>query len=215
MQEYIGFLDKYPRKSYAAGEQILNQHDAVHNVHIIQEGFAKVYDINTQGEVKILLFLSKHEVFPIDWIFFKSEKSIYFYEALTDCEVILVPKEDFIRHTTTNITVAVAQLRSLASVYLDFLRRVDGLTQLKAEQKVLYALDFLCRRFGGSANIKRLDDVKISIHVTQADIAAFLGLTRETVSTIMHSLLEQGLLHYEGSKTIAVNDQKIRDLIDP
>jgi len=215
MQEYIGFLDKYPRKSYAAGEQILNQHDEVHNVHIIQDGFAKVYDINTQGEVKTLLFLSKHEIFPVDWIFFKSERSLYFYEALTECEITLVPKEDFVRHTTNNNAAAVTQLRSFASVYLDFLRRVDSLTQLKAELKVLYALDFLCRRFGGAAQTKRLDDVKLILPISQSDIASFLGLTRETVSTIMHSLQEKDVLHYEGKKTIAVNDQKIRDLIDP
>ncbi len=94
--------------------------------------------------------------------------------------------------------------------YLDFSRRINSLTQLKAEDKVLYALEFLCRRFGNRK--KGLQKVRILVPISQQDFANIVGLTRETVSTVMNSLRRKRVVKYRGIEGFEVNAKKIEEL---
>ena len=206
MKEFADFLQAYPTKKYLAGEIILHQNDVVKSAYIIRSGLVKTYDINKDGETKPLSYDGKYEAFPLVCVFSRSEYSLYYFEAFLDTTVSVVPKEDYIHFLQTNPTALFAIHSLLVERYLDFLRRINSLSQIKAEEKILYGLDFLCRRFGKRTQPSK---VKFVIPISQQELANFLGLTRETVSTNMNKIRKRGIVKYRGMYGIEVDIKKI------
>lgn len=210
MKKYEQFLDKYPSKQHQPGEVISHQGDKPPCAYIIRTGLVKVYDINKEGEIKIISFDGRYEAFSIAWIFSKSEHSLYYYEAFTKCRLSIVPREEYMAFLISQPEVSLKILSMYVDRYLDFSRRINGLTQLKAEDKILYSLDFLSRRFGGDH--EDLSKVEIVIPLSQQELADFVGLTRETVSTVMNTLRRKKVVKYRGIEGLEVNIKKVEEL---
>ncbi|MBI2798476.1 Crp/Fnr family transcriptional regulator [Candidatus Saccharibacteria bacterium] len=206
------FVASFPTKDFTAGEVILHQGDDVVNVYIIQTGIVKAYDINKEGEQKTVIYDTPGEAIPVSYIYTKADHALYYYEAYTDCKLALVPLVDFQKFMLSEPKVAFHFLTIMAERYLDFARRVNGLEQLKAEDKIIYSLDFLSRRFGDRRNPER---VTVDIPLSQQEFADFVGLTRETVSGTMGKLRRKGVIQYGNGKGLMLNIKKISDLIEP
>ncbi len=210
VEEFETFLDNYPTKTYEPGEIIVHQGDAVQTSYAIRSGLIKVYDIGKEGDQKLIVYDGKYEVFPIVATYARGNKSWYYYEAFLKTKISIVPREeylDFINHHPKSMNL---MFQMMVDRYLDFSRRVNSLTQLKAEDKILYSLDFLCRRFGDRQNLSR---VKILIPMSQQEMANFVGLTRETVSTTMSKLRKKGIIKYKGMHGIEVNVHKVEEAL--
>lgn len=213
MEKFDEFLKRYPTKEYDVGKYILEQGDNVSNTYVVLTGLVKVYDISTEGEIKIISFDGKYEAFPVAWTFSKARHVLYFYEGLVKTKVAIIPREDYINFLTSEPEVAFMILNMYVDRYIDFSRRINGLTQLKAEDKVLFALAFLSRRFGGPRTNTSL--VRIVIPpLSQQDFADFVGLTRETVSTVLNSLRRKKVIKYRGIEGIEINIKKIEELTE-
>ncbi len=210
MELYDKFLENQPSKKLQKGEIILHQGDRPTVAYMVKSGIIKTYDINKEGEVKIISFESRYETFPIAWIFNKSISSFYYYEAFTDCELATCSKEEYKAFLFSSKDVTEVMFDMYVGRYLDFSRRINALTQLKAEDKVLYTLDFLCRRFKG--NNQNLKKVRILLPISQQEFANIVGLTRETVSTVMNNLRRKRVVKYRGIEGLEVNIEKIEEL---
>lgn len=210
MKEFTDFLKTYPTKTYQPGEIILHQNDTVHSAYIIRSGLIKTYDINKEGEIKPLSYDGAYEVFPIVCVFSHSEYTLYYFEAFLKSKVTIVPKTDYINFLKTHPKTLFSTHQLLIDRYLDTQRRINTLSQLKAEEKILYGLDFLCRRFGKQTKTSK---VKVLIPMSQQEMANFLGLTRETVSTTMNKIRKRGIVKYKGMYGIEVDIAKIDDAL--
>jgi CRP/FNR family transcriptional regulator len=203
------FFGSFPTKQYEPGEVIVHQGDKVAYVHIIQSGLIKVYDINKDGEEKLITYDGKNEIFPIAWAFSRATHSLYFYEAYSVCKISLISHEEYMAFLMSHPQAMFMTLQIMAERYVDFSRRVNSLTQLKAEDKILYSLDFLCRRFGKGD----LSKVQVQLPLSQQELANFVGLTRETVSTTMNKLRAQGVVSYKNNNGLEINTKKIEKLV--
>lgn len=88
-------LSKGVRRSYAKKRTILFQGEVPRGVMIIDSGLVKVYGITSSGDQRTVTLLGLGDIFPMSWVFDKSEAGIYYYEALTDCTILIVPKDDY------------------------------------------------------------------------------------------------------------------------
>lgn len=210
MEEFEKFLDQYPAKTYEPGGIIVHQGDTVHACYVIRSGLIKVYDIGKEGDQKLIVYDGKYEVFPIVSTYERGDHSWYYYEAFLKTKISIVPRQEYLDFVNGHPKTMAMMFQKMVDRYLDFSRRVNSLTQLKAEDKILYSLDFLCRRFGDRENLSR---VKIRIPISQQELANFVGLTRETVSSTMAKLRKRGIVRYKGMSGIEVNVHKVEEAL--
>jgi CRP-like cAMP-binding protein len=209
-QTYALFLSQYRVKSYKKGEIILCEGEIPPAGYVIKKGVVKSYNITSEGQEKPITFDVEHEPFPIGWVFHRIRQAQYFYEALTDCEVYCVPRDELAEHLTANPTMLRASFDSLLKSYLNFQMRINALEQSKAANKVIHTLHYLAVRFG--KNIKP-NLVQIGLPLTQQDMANIMGLTRETTGIELKKLERAGVIRYRRQNYLVRSD-KLNDLLD-
>ncbi len=186
-----GFLEGFPVKHFEKSELILVQGEVPSSVFYIKKGIVKTYNLTTQGEEKPITFDSADEVFPIGWVFSQARYAQYYYEAFTDCEVITIPKEEYLDYILKNRVTYKKLLEDIMKRMLQYQMRINALEQSKASAKVLHTIHYLCLCFGH--DVKK-DMVQIQLPLTQQDMANFMGLTRETTGIELKKLQKQGVL---------------------
>ncbi len=195
-------------RSYSAGSTIIYQGEVPRSACLISSGVVRAFGISSQGDEQIVTYYTAGEFFPSSWIFGKTPGSLYFYEAVDDCQVAFVPREELINFMTGSPARMRVMLDYFTTNYAALLIRVNALEQAKAREKLLHTLYYLCQRYGKPKG----SQIKIELSLTHQNLAGLVGVTRETTATEMSKFKKQGLLTYENQQYI-VNSEKLLDLI--
>ena len=204
------FLHQYPVESFKRGNIILHQDVEPTHAFVVKKGVVKTYNITSKGEEQPIGFHVAGDIIPLEWVFQKITKSMYFYEASNNCQVYVVPKEELLTYIQSDLEVMSRVLDRVVWRGLVHSTHINALEQSKASDKVLYTIHYLALYFGH--DLKK-DVVEISMPITQQDIANFTGLTRETVGIELKKLVQQKIIltrrhHY------VVKTDKLNELLD-
>lgn len=213
-----GFLKGYVVKSYRKGEIIIFQGEAPRTVSVVKSGIVKVYNLNHNGDEKPVGFQAEGEVFPAPWAFYKAPSALYYYEALTDVELIHVPRDDYLQFLKRSPEELYLQLERMITDYLGSMMRLNALQHSRAADKLVYTLHYLALSQG-----KRIssEEVEILLNLTHQDFANLTGLTRETAATELNKLKNMGVISYGKhipyrvkikKLNAALNDQSIAEM---
>lgn len=186
-------LRSAPLRSFSAGSTVLYQGEAPRSAFIVKSGIVKAFNISARGEEQIISLYEEAEIFPIAWVFKKSPVAIYFYEALIDCEIYTVSRDELKKFITKHSGVMQIILEHYVTSYTASLVHISALEQAKAREKIMYTLYFLCRRYG---HVQKDDLAYINLQLTHQDIANLVGLTRETTATELNRLKQAGIVKY-------------------
>lgn len=204
------FLDRFPVKKYSRGDIVLHQDAEPSCVFFIKEGIVKSYNLTSKGEERPIELSTTLDVFPIGWFRDIISKSQYYYEAITDCMLYCVPKEELLTYLRNNSESLLQMLDRQVERSTHTQLRLNALEHSKAYDKIVSMLHYFALRFG--RDIMR-DAIKIVLPLTQQDVANFTGLTRETVSAEFKKLTRQKVLgHYKQSYVIYTNS--LDELLD-
>jgi CRP/FNR family transcriptional regulator, cyclic AMP receptor protein len=194
MQDIIAKLkpiaSKRPFKKHSI---LLYQGEAPRMAYVLLSGVVKVYSINSAGEEQIAAFHAKDDLFPAPWIFHKSSSTLYYYEALSDCEVLAVSREDFHKVIDSSPELHKQMLDYFVTNFTGMLMRVTALEQSRAREKIMFTLYYLLFRYGREV---RPGMYKVELALTHSTIASLVGLTRETTTTELSKLKRQKVLQY-------------------
>lgn len=205
------YLKRLPIESYKKGEIILLQGEVPRNVYIIKKGVVKTYGINNDGDERPVSFDAVGEIFPIGWLFEKIDRTQYFYQALTDCEVYAIPRKTLLRYWRLHPKMGYEMYATLAARFVTLQARIYALEQSKANEKIVYTLLYLAERFGASASAS--GTTKLSIPLTQQELANYIGLTRETTSVELKKLERMKAIKYSRYE-YQVNLPKLRSIVE-
>lgn len=201
-------LEKNVLRTYNAGSTVLYQGEVPRSACIIKKGVIKAFNISANGEEQIVTFYIEGEIFPAPWVFGKAPSTIYFYEAVTDCELYFVPREDFRKFMNERSHVLQAVLDYYVTISTSMSIRISALEQPKAREKIMYTLYFLCQRYGELEKAKS----KIRLQLTHQQLANLVGLTRETTATELNKLKRQKILDY-ANQTYSIDQPKLLEIL--
>jgi len=204
------FLNKFPVRRFQKGEMIICEGLAPRRSYVVKAGFVKVFLTTRSGEEKAVSFVTTQDLFPLTWIFGKSDVSLYYYQAYTDCDMYEVPREDLLQHADTDPEMLRRLFDYVLDLDIDLMQHVHSLEQAKASDKLMHAFNFLTRRFGKRITNSR---TRMLLPLTQQDLANFLGLTRETTGAQLKKLQNDGVIHYEHQQYI-VHTERLRSLLE-
>ncbi|HMT19396.1 MAG TPA: Crp/Fnr family transcriptional regulator [Candidatus Saccharibacteria bacterium] len=203
-------MDRYATRTFRVGSTILYQGEVPRAACIVKSGIVRVYSISPQGDDQIVTMHVKGEFFPASWIYQKSTSTLFFYEALTDCEIVFAPRQELVAYWDETAAKRRILLDYFTTNYAASLIRINALEQPKARDKLLYTLYFLCMRYGKYAKTDK--KVEIPISLTHQHFASLVGITRETTAMELNKLKKQRVISYKQQR-YTVNLEKLSDLV--
>lgn len=198
-------------RTYKAGQIILFQGEVPKNAYFIQEGQVKVYCITNLGNEQLVTFNLDGEFFPSSWIFRKSSSSLFYYETMTDCKITEINRDILLDTLSSTPGTSFELIDYLSTNLAAAMIRINALQQQSAKDKIAYTLYYLCQRYNYKFANKQ-GVVEIPIKLTHQQIAAFIGLTRETTAYEMVKFKKNKILTYN-SKSYKINMPKLLELI--
>lgn len=189
-------FSQYKLQAYAKGQIIVRADDNPLGIFYLESGQVKQYVISKKGEETIATIYKPGTYFPMSWAI-SSQPNQYYFEALTNATVRRAPSNE-VR----------AFIKENPSVMYDLLTRIfiglEGMTERMmymmggtAYERLIVELIILVKRFGKR---QHGDNPQIEVAISEIQLAAQSGLTRETVSRELKILKDKKLILFEKSK---------------
>ncbi len=182
------FFAKYPVRSYSKGQILVMAGDEAGYVYNLVEGKVKQYDVTYRGDEVILNIFKPPAFFPMSLAINKVENP-YIYEADTALKLHQAPADEAVEFIKDNPDVMFDLLSRVYRGADGLLGRMAHLMGSSAKSRLIYELLLEARRFG-----KPGKDESCTIDISETDLGARAGLSRETVSRELHKLKTEKLV---------------------
>lgn len=193
------FFAQYRVRKYEKGQILILNGDDSSFVYYLVSGKVKVYDVTYRGDEIILNVFKTPAFFPMSLALNKAHNP-YIYEAETVIEVRQAPAGEVVDFLNQNPDVTMDLLSRVYRGIDGIMGRMVALMSGSAKSRLIYELILEARRFG-----KQQVDGKCVLDITEKDLGARAGLSRETVSREMHKLKAENLV-VNGPKSITIKN---------
>lgn len=183
--------------SFAKDELIVGQDDPGDALYIIESGRVKVVLYGESGREMILTILRAEEIFGEMALVDGQPRSANVI-ALEDARVLVLAREDFIKHLEEFPATALNVLSEMSQRLRKADAIIGNLALLDVYGRVARLLIDLAKREGES----RDEGMLIKDRPTQQDLAAMIGTSRETVSRVLSEFQRRGLLSMQGKNIL-------------
>lgn len=186
------FFTKFKHQIYKKGEILIRADDDPSGIFYIKKGFIKEYAISKKGDELVVNIFKPISFFPMSWAI-NNTKNIYFFEATTVAEVYKAPKEKILEFVKSNPDVLFDLLSRVYKGTDGLMTRMMYLMAGNAYTRLITELIIHTKRFGSP------------FRISEKDLAAQSGMTRETVSREMKMLKEKRLVVFEKNTIVVKN----------
>jgi CRP-like cAMP-binding protein len=176
-QEEVQILSCFKHISLRVKEHFLREGEVCKQIGYVHKGCLSYYRLLENGKKSIIQF-----AFEDWWIgdlesFLNQKPAATFWQALEDCELICISRNDFERWTATSEAFRSSFVRKTQTAYIKALERAARDKSENAEEKYLRMLK---------------EYPQIIQRVPQYDVAAYLGITAESLSRIRRKIAKAG-----------------------
>lgn len=207
MLQPLGKLLRSARqKHFPKGQIILYEGDIPSEVFIIKTGAVKLYDIDDQGNEKILHIVKAPALLPFAFFSGGTEPIRWFYTALTDCDAYVLSEPKLLRTLQTDGNLATSLMQTFSSDVHELLTRLSSLGKTNARGKLLAALKFLVVRH---AKERRSGWWRVHFPVSHQLLADMSGITRESAAVVMKELQDEKITRNPRMTILEINREKL------
>lgn len=194
-------FSKFPKRSYPKGQILVFADENPGHIFYLASGKVRKYDVSYRGDEVIVNIFKAGSYFPMSWAL-NHAKNEYFYKTEEPSEVHVVPTEEAVEFLKANPDVMIDLLSRIYSGMDGLKGRLVNLMSGTALSRMIYELIIESRRFGREAG-----EGRYVLNISEVDLAARAGLSRETVSREMKKVKELGLVEVS-DRHICVTDLK-------
>lgn len=198
------FFKEHPVRQYRRGQVLILPGESADYAYYLVRGRMKVYDISHRGDEITIDVFKEPALFPLSLILNKSSTR-YIYEADSDIEIRRAPAATTLTFLATHSEMILDLLSHLYDRLDDVIDRMVHLVAHSAKNRIVHELIVTCRQLGEM----RLGG-GYSLAMTEKELGAKIGLSRETVSREMKSLKQKGLLEIRHKHIIISNLTKLQ-----
>ena len=171
-------------------------------LYYIQKGKVKISKTNKDGKELIISILGEKEIFGHMGLLSDNHQTES-ATALDDCELILIPKEDFFTLLNSNRDVSARFIKMLAGNVVGKEEQLLNLAYNSVRKRVADALIILHNRYGSD-----------SISMLREDLAALTGTAKETVIRTLTDFKEEKLIDVEDGRIFILKPEKLKSLMN-
>ena len=192
-------------RTYKKGNIILFEEDPGDSLFIINEGRVKITRLSEEGKEVILSILGEGEFFG-EMSLLDGESRSANVIALSDSEVFILKREDFLKIVKTNPQIAISLLEELARRIRKSDQQIEYLSLADAESRVAITL----LRIAEETGTFKMGQVTIEELPMQQDMANMSGTSRETISRVLGDFKDKEYIDKKGKKLIILDYEKFR-----
>lgn len=194
MEDIITAVEPYATVRFIKRRAVLfYQGEIPRQAQIVRQGLIKVYTITATGEERIVCLHSVGDVFPLPWIFGETSNSLFYYEAVTDCEMLSLPKAALLKTLMNDPLLLNNAVKFIAGEYTTLLLHITALEQSRAAEKIGFTLYYLLFHYGQKTES---GTYIINLKLTHPMIASLVGLSRESVVINLRLLRRKGIIEF-------------------
>lgn len=194
------------RRRYRAGEPVFREGDPGTALYVVETGEVKiVLGGGSEGKEVVLSLLGPGEFFGELALLDGEPRSA---DAVTThpAELLVLPREDFLRFLREVPAVAVNMLSALSRRF----RRTDRLVHDAAFSDVRTRVTRLLVELAETRGRPGPGGVVIGPRLTQGDLANMVGATRESINKCLRAYTAQGLVRHERGRLVLLNLDRLR-----
>jgi CRP/FNR family transcriptional regulator len=174
---------------YMAGATIFSEGEACAGFHVVTDGLVRIYRVNAEGRLHTLSLLRPlstfNEVAAVD-----SGPNPFNAVAVTNAEVVVISHKHLLNLIATEPAILSNYVQALAHLNREYIERLEDMTFRSIPSRL--AKLFL------HENTYADQISETPTQLTQEEMAAILGTTREVVGRALRGLLNTGLLKKRG-----------------
>lgn len=201
------FFQQYPEYRLSKGAMIVAGHEDPPGVMRLTSGSVVQYDIGKEGQKLVVNIFRPPAFFPMAWAINKVPNT-YFFETLDSVRYRLAPPDETIKFLLQNPDILLDLMGRVYKGVEGVLRRMTYLMASDARTRLLFEIFIMCQRFG----LKQSDGSCV-IKVRESDLAAYTGLSRETVSRLLTALKAEKLLAMQRGELTVASTQELGRLL--
>lgn len=197
------FFKQFKQYQYKKGEIIIRADDNPLGIMYLVSGSIRKYAISQKGDELVVNIFKPLSFFPMSWAI-NDSKNDYFYDAVTDVELWRAPKDEVLTFIKTNPDVLYDLMSRVYHGSDGMLSRMTYLMAGNAYGRLITEILIHAKRFG-----KKEKDNAISVVISEKELAAQSGMTRETVSREIRILKQKNLIEYQKNHLVIVDLAKL------
>ena len=194
-------------RQYPGGQVVLRQADSLLEVLALTAGVVKVYDVDDQGNEKVLQLMSAGAILPLDFPLGKHSAVRWYYGALTDCEAYALPVDELLDYMQADSMLTFELMRWVANENYQLLARLSSLGRSTAKDKIEAALRVLSA-YHADQNSKG-PWRRVNFPVNHQLLADMAGITRERTTATMKVLQRDKISRSPKQTVLEVNIRKL------
>jgi CRP-like cAMP-binding protein len=192
--------DSLKRHTFGKGMIIFHQGSSGQRLHIIESGRVRIFLLSESGQQVSLNLYGPGDVFGELSLLDDLPRSAGAI-ATEKTATYTLHRDDFLRHLEAYPRMAISILKTLSARLRYTATYAENLAFLDVYGRVASKLLELADRYG-----VQKDGIEIGLRLTQADLANWVGASRESVNKVLGVFRDQGSIEIEG-KTITIRDR--------
>lgn len=176
----------------AAREVLFHKGDPAAQVYVVASGRLKVSSTSSGGDDVVLNLLDTGEVVGELPLLVGGQRTAT-VTALEASELVVLDRREFLRFVRDHPEAAVELLAVLGERVVRLSEYLEDTIFLGVGARIAKKLLLLADQFGG----EEADGVRVSLRLSQGELASFVGTTRETLNKQIRAWGEAGIVHME------------------
>lgn len=190
---------------YSRGHIIFSANEIADRVYYIQNGYVKIYQINDDGrEVTVGSIRNPGEMMALAETLYHSKRT-FFAGAITDVDLVVLTKNQFIDLLNTEPRLAVKVAKLLGAR----MRAAESLVYELVCWQAPGRLALLLLRISERCGIDTDEGTRIKLRLTHSDIASMIGVTRQTVTSLLNTFRDEHSIDVRGREIIIKDPKKL------
>ena len=185
---------------YPSGEEIYAKGSPGQSMMAVLRGTAKMSSVSSEGKEIVLNIMNPGDIFGEIALLDGEERSADAV-AMTDCELLVLHRRDFMPILEKRADICLILLRILCQRLRQTSEQVEDVLFRHLESRIAKALLHLA----DSATLHAVPGSSVELHVSQRELGNIAGGSRESVNKILQNWHKAGLIEL-GKGSIVIRD---------
>lgn len=194
----------------AVREVLFHKGDAAAQVYVVASGRLKVSSTSSEGDDVVLNLLDAGEVVGELPLLVGGQRTAT-VTALEASELVVLDRREFLRFVREHPEAAVELLAVLGERVVRLSEYLEDTIFLGVGARIAKKLLLLADQFGGESEGEGTD-VRVSLKLSQGELASFVGTTRETLNKQIRAWAEAGIVDMQAGSIVIHRREELERL---
>jgi CRP-like cAMP-binding protein len=198
----IALLKRVKRKGV-----IFSEGDEAKGFYVTLSGKVKIYKVSPDGKEQILHVINAPDSFAEAALFLEG---IYpaFAEALSDSQLLFIPKKDFVHLIEKNPKLSLNMIASLSHFLRRFASLIEELSFKEVSSRIAKYLIDLSSKLSKEGKNSR----EVELDLSKTQLASKLGTISETLSRTLAKMKAKGIIDVKKNRILILDREALEEL---